>query len=242
MGDAGVIHSLEVHCPMLRRRFAIIVALAALAATTLLPGVAPRAIAAAYGPSSSVWNGFDNGADWQLSAATGTVVSGTLKVDYNLTNTSSASITRTGTPGDFVGLPRRISVDVNGDGSWNVVYFEVRDATGEVLRYWVGNLDFTGWKTMSGDIGSAGPLSGQGGNRDRVLDLPVKFSQIVIYKNNPKVVSTIYLDNLVYQYDPVGATIDTPIFVPSAGGSSPVRVNLTDQGSFNFRLIDEDGH
>ena len=227
---------------MLRRRFAIIVALAALAATTLLPGVAPRALAAAYGPSSSVWSGFDNAADWHLSGATGTEASGALKVDYNLTNTSSASITRAGTPGDFVGLPRRVSVDVNGDGSWNVVYFEVRDATGEVLRYWVGNLSFTGWQTMSVDIGSAAPISGQGGNQDKVLDLPVKFSQIVIYKNNPKVVSTIYLDNLVYQYDPVGATIDTSIFVPSAGGSSPVRVNLTDQGSFNFRLIDEDGH
>jgi hypothetical protein len=235
---------------MIRRRFAVIAALAALAATTLLPSVTPTVLASAYGPSSSVWNEFDNAADWHLSGAVGTEVgspktsgSGALKVDYNLTNTSSASITRAGTPGDFQGLPRKVSVDVYGDGSWNVVYFEVRDETGEILRYWVGNLSFTGWQTMSVDIGSAVPVSGQGGNQDKVLDLPAKFSQIVIYKSsNPnKIVSTIYMDNLAYQYDPVGATADSPIFVPSAGASSVVRVTLADSGSFNLRLIDEDG-
>ena len=233
---------------MIRRRFAVIAALAALAATTLLPSVTPTVLAAASGPSSSVWNEFDNAADWQLSASVGTEVgspktsgSGALKVDYNLTSTSSASIQRTGTPGDFQGLPRRVSMDVYGDGSWNVVYFEVRDATGEILRYWVGNLSFTGWQTMSVDIGSAVPVSGQGGNADKVLDLPAKFAQVVIYKNNPKVVSTIYLDRLAYEYDPVGATADSPIFVPSAGSSSVVHVTLADQGSFNLRLIDEAG-
>ncbi len=54
---------------MIRRRFAVIAALTALAATTLLPSVTPTVLASAYGPSSSVWSEFDNAADWHLSGA-----------------------------------------------------------------------------------------------------------------------------------------------------------------------------
>jgi hypothetical protein len=240
--------------PVFRRRFATIASLAVLAAATLLPGGATRSLAAAasYGPSSMVLSEFDKAGEWLSGSSSGTLTtvtspktsgSGALKIDYNLTNATSVSIQQFGTPPELPGLARHVSLDVYGDGSWNVVYFEIRDATGEILRYWVGNISFTGWQTMSVDIGSAVPVSGLDGNADKVLDLPGSFSQLVIYKNNgaKALVSTIYVDRLTYEYDPNGATADTPIFVPSAGGSSVVRVSLADQGQFNLRLTDEAG-
>jgi len=248
----GAIQSLEVYCPMFRRRFAVTASLAVFAGAMLLSAVAAPSLATASGPGSVVLSEFDNTGDWHLGASGGTLSTvtspktsgtGALKVDYNLTSATSVSIQPAGTPDELPGLPRHISLDVYGDGSWNVVYFDVRDATGEMLRYWVGNLSFTGWQTMSVDVGSAVPVSGLSGNEDKVLDLPISFGQLVIYRNNgaTKLASTIYVDKLVYEYDPSGASADTPIFVPSAGESSVVRVSLADQGTFNLRLADEAG-
>ena len=236
---------------MFTRRFAVIAALVAFAASALLSSVAVPVLAAASSPSVQTLTEFDN-LDWlsgSSAATTSTVASprtsgtGSEKVDYNLNSATSVSIQPGGTPGDLPGLPRRVSLDVYGDGSWNVVYFEIRDATGEILRYWVGNISFTGWQTMSLDISTAVPVSGLNGNADKVLDLPVVVSQIVLYRNDhaTKLASTIYVDNLTYSYDPTGAIAETPIFVQSAGATSGVRVSLSDQGNFNLRLVDERG-
>ena len=238
---------------MFSRRFAVIAALAAFAASTLLPSMAvrPAAAAAASYLGSQVLTEFDD-LSWASgsSAAVTSIVTApgrsdlAEKVDYNLNSSTTACIQPGGTPGDLPGLPRTVSLDVFGDGSWNTIYYEVRDATGEVLRYWVGNLElqYSGmWHTYSLDLGSATPISGLDGNADKVLDLPITFSQIVLSKNTTKFVSTIYLDHLVYQYDPIGARADTQIFVPSAGQTSVVRVSLADQASFNLNVVDEAG-
>ena len=235
---------------MLRHRYAAIASLAVLAAAVLLPAQAPGSLAAAYGPSSAVVSEFDGTTDWHVDSGVGTLstvaspkTSGAaaLRVDYNLTNSTALGIKPAGTPADLAGLPRRVSLDVEGDGSWNVIYFEIRDATGEVLRYWVGNLSFTGWQTMSVDISSAVPVSGLNGNQDKLLDLPASFYQLVIYRNGggTKLASTIFVDRLTYEYDPVGISLDNSLFVPSAGGSATVRVALADRGTFALSLVDE---
>jgi hypothetical protein len=224
-------------------------ALLVAASVTAAPTNIHRALAAAYGPSTLVLSEFDSSADWHLDTGTATLTTvssphtsgtGALRVDYNLATDGSVGIRPAGTPAELPGLPRRLSLDVFGDGSWNVVYFEVHDETGEILRYWVGNLSFTGWQTMSVDLGSTVPVSGLSGNQDKLLDLPGSFYQLVLYRNPgaTKLASTIYVDDLVYQYDPSGVSIDTPIFVPSAGGSSNVHVNLSDQGTFALRFLD----
>jgi hypothetical protein len=212
----------------------------------------PTPTHAAAGPSSAVLYEFDNAADWHIMSGAGALATvssprtsgtGAVRIDYNFNTTTAAGIGPNVMPPELPGLPRRLSLDVYGDGSWNVVYFEVHDATGEIQRYWVGNVSFTGWQTMSVDLGSTVPVSGLGGNLDKVLDLPGSFFQLVIWKNSgaTKLVSSVYVDHMVYQYDPVGASVDTPIFVPSAGASTTVRTALTDQGTFTLKLVDEAG-
>ena len=248
----GTVQFLEVRYPMFRRRYAFVAALALSTVATLVPTVGPRSVAAASGPSSTVLSEFDSAADWHLDSGVGaltTVTSpktsgtGAMRVDYNFTSSTAVGIKPAGTPGDLPGLPRHLSLDVYGDNSWTVLYFEVRDETGELLRYWVGNLDFTGWKTMSMDVGSALLVSGLNGNLDKLLDLPGSFYQLVLYKNPgaTKLASTVWVDRLSYDYDPVGASVDNPIFVPSVGDSHAVHVVLADTGTFTFSLVDEAG-
>ena len=195
---------------------------------------------------------FDTSAGWYVSSGSATISgvgtpktsgTGALKVGYDITSSPGFVVRPSATPAELPGLPRRLSLDVNGDDSWNVLYFEVQDASGELLRYWVGNINFSGWQTMSLDLRSAAAVSGLNGNQDRVLDLPVGYCQIVLYRNPgaTKVKSTIYFDKFEYQYEPVGATAGTPVFVPSTGGSSPVSVALAEQGNFSLQLVDEAG-
>ena len=108
---------------------------------------------------------------------------GALQVTYNLTSTSQVQLGLKTGPSDLAGLPRSISVDVYGDGSWNVLYVQVRDATGEIFHYRVGNISHTGWKTMTTELGSVAPAAIQVGDGDGVLDLPVHLFKLVIDKN-----------------------------------------------------------
>ncbi len=236
---------------MFGHRFARVATIAVLAAAAL----GSRAVApalAATGPSSMTLSEFDNSADWHVGdgvVALSTVSSprtsgtGALKIDYNMTSAGDATILPAGTPAELPGMPRRISMDIYGDGSWNVIYYELHDSTGEILRYWLGNLDFTGWKTITLDLSTAVPIGAVYGNLDAKLDLPASFSQFLLWRNGgaTKLIGTVYLDHLVYEYDPAPLTAGTPIFAPSAGQSSTVTVALTDLGTFNLRLIDEAG-
>jgi hypothetical protein len=236
---------------MLRRLYLFGVMLLVLGSMGM-SGLAPSVAAVVAGPSSSVLYEFDSASDWHIMSGGGTLTTvsspkttgtGALRIDYDFNAYGDAGIGPNIMPPELPGLPRRLSLDIYGDGSWNVLYYEVRDATGEILRYWIGNLSFTGWQTMSVDLGTAVPVSGLNGNADKVLDLPVSLSQILIWRNPgaTKLVSSVYVDHMVYEYDPVGATIDTPTFVPSVGNSTTVRTSLADQGTFTLKLLDEAG-
>jgi len=237
---------------MNRRHLALVALLSSILGSVGMSGLAPSVAAAAVGPSSSVIYEFDSASSWHIMSGAGTLTTvstprtsgtGAVRIGYNFNTSGDAGIGPNVMPAELPGVPRRLSVDVYGDGSWNVVYLEVHDETGEILRYPIGNLSFTGWQTLSVNLGTAVPISGLNGNHDKVLDLPISFSQLLIWKNPgaKKLVSSVYVDHMVYEYDPVGATIDNSIFVPSAGQSTVVRTSLADQGTFALKLVDEAG-
>jgi hypothetical protein len=235
---------------MNRHRLAGVSLLALLAASALLQGVAGHAQAASS-PATTVLSEFESGTEWHVSAGSASLSiqsstkysgTGALKMAYDMTASGAAGIALNGTPSELPGLPRKISMDIYEDGSWNTIYYEMRDSTGEVLRYWLGNLSVVGWRTLTLDFDSAVPISGVSGNLDRVLDLPGTFSQFLIWRNgSAPAIGTVYLDHLTYTYDPAALTAGTPTFVPSIGQSTPLTLSLTDAGSFSLRLIDDAG-
>jgi putative cell wall-binding protein len=233
-----------------RRAFAI----AAMLALALTGPQAPAAGAAA-GLSMMVVSEFDGSGDWFLRAGPGTLTtvaspktSGTaaLKIAYNFNSGTSIAIGQAGTPPELPGLPRRLSLDVYGDGSWHTVYFDIRDATGEILRYWVGNINFSNtWQTMSVELGKIAPIDGNAGDLDTALDLTSQsVYQLVLYKNSggTKMTGSVYFDHLTYEYEPDGVPAVTPdVFVPSAGESGTVSINLVDAGDVSLTATDEAG-
>jgi hypothetical protein len=233
------------------RRLSRVVLSVAAALSLLWTGSPAMVRAGVFGPTSTVAYEFDSAGSWKLgtgvaalSTVTSPKTSGTaaLKVSYNLTTSSAFGIVPAGTPAELPGLPRRVSIDIYGDGSWNTIYYELHDMTGEILRYYMGNLSFTGWQTITLDLEAKTPISGLSGNGDQALDLPASFSRVVILRNGSQPASgTLYFDHMVYQYDPSPLTAGTPIFAPSAAQTSAVTVALTDLGTFNLRLVDEAG-
>jgi hypothetical protein len=226
--------------------------IAVLAALSLVAVAPPGPASAVAGPQTTVLSEFDSMAGWKLSSGVATLSTattprtsgtGAMKVAYNLTSVGAVAIIPTGTPAELPGLPRLISMDIYGDGSWNTIYYELRDSTGEILRYYLGNLSYTGWRTITLDLNSALPIAGRAGNLDQVPDLPASLYQLLMWRNEggPSKTGTVYIDHLTYTYDPNPLTAGTPIFVPSAGQSSSVAIALTDSGTFNLRLVDEAG-
>ncbi|HTI29788.1 MAG TPA: glycosyl hydrolase [Methylomirabilota bacterium] len=191
--------------------------------------------------------------DWFVASGPGTITSVTspksqgsaaMQIDYDFTSATQVYLSpkQSTHAVELPGLPRSISVDVHGDGSWNVVYLQLRDSSGEIFLYWVGNVSFTGWQTMTIEPGKVAPATTQSGNGDGILDLPIQLYKFVLGKNpgGTKTVSDITVDNIVYSYEPWSPLRAlTPIFVPSAGQSTTVRVGPAEAGSVTLTLKDE---
>ena len=192
-------------------------------------------------------------ADWYVASGPATISSVTspksqgsaaMKVDYNFTSASQVSLSpkQSTHAVELPGLPRTVSIDVHGDASWNVVYLQVRDSSGEIFHYWVGNVSFSGWQTMSIEPGRVAPATTLSGNADGILDLPIQLYRVILDKNpgGLKQVSSITVDNVVYSYEawsPLRAM--TQLFVPSAGQATTVRVGPMEAGSVAVTLKDE---
>jgi hypothetical protein len=182
------------------------------------------------------------------TATTATVASpkssgtGALQVTYDLTTASQVQLGLKTGPGDLAGLPRSLSVDVYGDGSWNVLYVQVRDATGEIFHYRVGNISHTGWKTMTTELGSTAPAAILAGDGDGLLDLPIHLFKLVIDRNPGALdlTSTITLDKVSYAYEAWSPLRpDTKIFYPALGQATTARVGLAEAGAFAVKFVDE---
>jgi large repetitive protein len=231
------------------RRFSV----AALAACLALAGQALPAVA--VGPlSATLVESYDNSlADWQVASGPGTFTSvaspksqGTaaMKIDYDFNGGTQLVLApkRTTSAVELPGLPRRVSIDVNGDTSWNVVYLQLRDATGEIFHYRLGNVSFSGWQTMSVEPGHVAPTTTLSGNADGVLDLPIQLFRVILDRNpgGLKTVSSIVVDNVMYDYEAWSPLrVDTQIFVPSAAQATTLRVGPTEAGTVAVTLKDE---
>ena len=189
--------------PDLRRRTAPLAALlVALASLAIAPPIAAAA------PSQRIIDEFQDGA-WYVADGTATLStsatarsgSGALKIDYNV-GARSLALGLKASPSPLPGLPRGLSIDVYGDHSWNVLYLLVRDATGEIFQYCLGNLDFDGWKTLSISPGAGAPAGVSGGDEDGMVDLPLQLHRIIVDGNNPaRTFGAILLDALTLGYE-----------------------------------------
>lgn len=169
---------------------------------------------------------------------------GALRVTYDLRSASQAQLALVSGPSDLPGLPRRVSVDVDGDGSWNVIYLQVRDATGEIFHFPLGNLAHTGWETLSTDLGNVQPATTMSGDHDGVLDLPIHVFKLIIDRNPGALdlTSTVTFDKLTLAYEPWSSLrADSPIFYPASGQATNLRFGLAEGASFDVSLIDEMG-
>ncbi len=212
-----------------------------------LIGVGPGAVREARAASglTSVAVAEFGPSEWRVEAGTaslGTVANGggsALQITYDVTG-GSLFITPTGTGPEIPGAPREVQLDVSGDASWNVLYVELRDATGEVLRYWagtpdLGSLGFTGWRTVRFPIGTASSelVAHRAGDNDGVLDLPVSVYGIVVYPDSSanKSKSTIVVDNLIVTTDPGPLLkVEPYAFAPAAGETADVATRVADAG------------
>jgi len=183
--------------------------------------------------------------EWRVSAGSAVLstvpnLGGTsLQVAYDVGG-GSVFLVPVGTGPAIPGSPREVQLDIDGDGSWNVAYIELRDATGEVLRYWtgspdLGSLGFTGWRTVQFPVGTASNelISHRAGDNDGVLDLPVSLYGIVVYPGSDalKTKSTIKFDNMVVTTDPGPLLSVSPYTIaPSAGESAQVSTRIADAG------------
>ena len=84
----------------------------------------------------------------------------------------------------LLGLPRTLSVRVYSERpSFNTVYMQIRDATGEIHHHRLGNLSFTGWSQFSFQPGSDSAAAVQFGDGDGVLDLPIEVYRLLVSEN-----------------------------------------------------------
>jgi hypothetical protein len=229
----------------------------ALVLAVLTAGLTPPHSASAATLSSSLAESYDAAAsDWYVaggSATLGTVPSprsqgsAAMRIAYDFSSSSQLSMAprKSSHSPELPGLPRRFSVDVYGDGSWNVLYLQLRDATGEIFHYRLGNVSFSGlWKTLSVEPGRSAPAATFSGNGDKTLDLPIQVYRLVLDKNpgGTKSVSSITVDNLVYAYEawsPLRST--AAVFAPSAGQATTIRVGPVEAGSVAVTITDEMG-
>ena len=238
-------------------RFMAAAVLLATVAAALGDALLRPAPALAVAPTSStVVETYDASlADWYVAGGSGglgsvgspkTQGSAAMEIDYDFSSSTQMNLAplRTASASELSGLPRRFSIDVHGDGSWNVLYLQVRDATGEIFHYRLGNVSFTGWSTLSIEPGRNVPATTLSGNGDGVLDLPISLYKLVVDKNpgGTKTVSSIVVDNLVYEAE-VGSTLSiaSEVFVPSAGQATTVRVGPGEAGDVGLTLTDEAG-
>ena len=235
------------------RRF-IASLLIAIVAPGLLGPLGPGARAVVSPLSTQLLESFDSAeTNWFSANEAGSITnvltprtqgSGAVRIAYNFGVASQVLIgaVRTKTTPELPGLPRRISLDVNGDGTWNTIYLQVRDATGEIFHYWMGNLHYSGWKTMSVEPGVTAPATTISGNADGILDLPIQIFRVIVDHNpgESRLTGSVVVDNLTYTdeaWSPLRA--DHTTFVPSAGQTTVLRVGPVEAGSVSVDLADE---
>lgn len=208
--------------------------------STLIPLAAPGLVAA---------ESFSSQDDWTIVAGKGSLSTSTdateggrsLKLDYDLGG-GTFEIGRSATPADLptTGL-RGLKLDVKGDGSFNTMYLRLRDATGEVLYYRVGNINNTGWSTVTVDLSRA-PAATTGGNGDGLIDGPAALFRLVIVRNGSQpATGSVRVDNLRVDDSGWTAPATTSRSIIPGAGTSSITFASGAAGDYRLRLIDPSG-
>ena len=239
---------LYLRCPSALAGSGRWVAIATMLALLLpaVPGVA--AVAAGATTQTAVIDNFNTSSPtWYVASGPGTVSqsnSDALALTYDFASSKQIQVAPRKTHADLPGLPRKVCVDVYGDGSWNVINLQLRDATGEIFHYSLSSMSFTGWKSLCVRPGTDKPAATIGGNADGVVDLPLAAFRLVVDKNPGGKASSgkVVFDNLRVEYEAWSPLRpDAAIFVPSAGQSTTLRVGFQEAASFSATLTDEAG-
>lgn len=239
---------------LIMKKASVLFVLAAATVASLVGGAAVPVVAGATAaPLVSVVAPFSTpSTHWAVSGGTASMTAvtspsqdgnGAAQVRYDVSSGTRVSITPAGGGTPLPGLSRTLSVDVQGDGSWNVIYLDVRDATGESFHFRAGNLSFTGWRTLSVDLTSQ-PGARSGGDGDGVLDLPIDATAIIIDRNpgGLKSISTIVLDHMTSRADSASPLAATPArFTPSAGQGTVLASTFPVDTRLSLALADGTG-
>ena len=129
------------------------------------------------------------------------------RLRYRLVQEDSTSIAGLRRSVPLPGLPVKLGMWVDADGTNNTMRLEVVDATGQVHGYQVGLLRPAGWQYLAVDLGPA--MYSSGGARDGRLHPPLKFRQLRLrryYGNRGgKCEGEIYLQDLAVLTDLPGS-------------------------------------
>ena len=162
------------------------------------------------------------------------------RIDYDLSS-GMAETVRNAPTAVLTQPATGLQVDMRGDGTFNTVYARVHDATDEVFTYRLDAMRSTVWTTIDVDLTAPAALV-EGGNGDKILDLPARLSGFIVVRNGTQpATGSVVLDNL--------RTISTGWTLPEAVNSfstpSPSGVPLTfsaaGRGNWSILLADQEG-
>ncbi|MBB3157388.1 flagellar hook assembly protein FlgD [Microbacterium proteolyticum] len=162
------------------------------------------------------------------------------RIDYDVS--SGLVETVRNTPATVVAQPATgLRVDMRGDGSYNTVYVRVRDAAEEVFTYRLDAMRTTAWTTIDVDLTAPAALI-EGGNGDKVLDLPVQLSGFIVVRNgNQPATGSVVLDNV--RTLSTGWTLPqaaTSFYTPTSPATS-LSFSAAGRGNWSILLTDQEG-
>jgi len=100
------------------------------------------------------------------------------ELTYRFTDRKGHQYLEVFTPHRFRTRVRRIALAVRGDGSSQFARVRFTDKSGEYHQFDLGKLDFKGWRVLAADLD--GPRGTWGGDRNKKLDYPITFLNIVL--------------------------------------------------------------
>ncbi|MGN7970584.1 FlgD immunoglobulin-like domain containing protein [Microbacterium sp. 22296] len=162
------------------------------------------------------------------------------RIDYDVSSGLVETV-RTSTATVVAQPATGLRVDMRGDGSYNTVYVRVRDAADEVFTYRLDAMRTTAWTTIDVDLTAPAALI-EGGNGDKVLDLPVQMSGFIVVRNgNQPATGSVVLDNL--RTLATGWTLPqaaTSFYTPTSPATS-LSFSAAGRGNWSILLTDQEG-
>ena len=163
------------------------------------------------------------------------------KITYDLTGGPAQATLKTPFQLDNV-MFTSLSMDVQGDGTFNTIYAQLRDASGELLTYRMGNLHTSAWVNLSTGLGT--PFTASGGDSNKLPDGPLRFIGLYVTQNAQQpATGSLEIGKISaagYGWTPISA--EDRCFDPTAQNSTALQFNAGTTGSYAIQLSDAAGH